>query len=139
LTSNDGRTARRGGPPLSGTVANVTLDDLAVQLREFVSAREWDQFHTPKNLAMALAGEVGELVSELQWLTPEEAARVMADPQAAARMRSELADVTIYLVRLADLLGVDLIEAARVKLIESGCRYDVETYRGSARKAPPLS
>jgi NTP pyrophosphatase (non-canonical NTP hydrolase) len=123
----------------SGTVASVTLDDLAVQLREFVSAREWDQFHTPKNLAMALAGEVGELVAELQWLTPEEAERVMADPQAAARMRSELADVTIYLVRLADLLGVDLIEAARVKLIESGRRYDVETYLGSARKAPPLS
>ncbi len=123
----------------SGTVADVTLDDLAVQLREFVSAREWDQFHTPKNLAMALAGEVGELVAELQWLTPEEAARVMADPEAAARMRSELADVTIYLVRLADLLDVDLIEAARVKLIESGRRYDVETYLGSARKAPPLS
>jgi NTP pyrophosphatase (non-canonical NTP hydrolase) len=54
-------------------VASVTLDDLAVQLREFVSAREWDQFHTPKNLAMALAGEVGELVAELQWLTPAEA------------------------------------------------------------------
>jgi NTP pyrophosphatase (non-canonical NTP hydrolase) len=115
------------------------VDDLAAQLREFVSAREWDQFHTPKNLAMALAGEVGELVAELQWLTPEESGRVMADPQAAARMRSELADVTIYLVRLADVLGVDLIEAARVKLIESGRRYDVETYLGSARKAPPLS
>jgi NTP pyrophosphatase (non-canonical NTP hydrolase) len=117
----------------------MTLDELAVQLRKFASAREWDQFHTPKNLAMALAGEVGELVAELQWLTPEEAARVMADPQAAARMRSELADVTIYLVRLADLLGIDLIEAARAKLAESDRRYDVETYRGSARKAPPLS
>jgi NTP pyrophosphatase (non-canonical NTP hydrolase) len=117
----------------------VTLDDLAVQLREFVSARDWDQFHTSKNLAMALAGEVGELVAELQWLTPTEAEQVMTDPQAAARMRSELADVTIYLVRLADVLGVDLIEAARVKLAESGRRYDVETYRGSARKAPPLS
>ena len=120
-------------------MAGVTLDDLAAQLREFVSAREWDQFHTPKNLAMALAGEVGELVAELQWLTPEEAGRVMDDPEAAARMRSELGDVTIYLVRLADLLGVDLIEAARVKLAESGRRYDVETYRGSARKAPPLA
>jgi NTP pyrophosphatase (non-canonical NTP hydrolase) len=133
------RIEPRRGELASGTVADVTLDDLAAQLREFVSAREWEQFHTPKNLAMALAGEVGELVAELQWLTPEEAARVMADPQAAARMRSELADVTIYLVRLADVLGVDLIEAARTKLIESGRRYDVETYRGSARKAPPLS
>ena len=118
------------------TVADVTLDELAVLLREFVAAREWEQFHRPKNLAMALAGEVGELLAELQWLTPGEAARVMEDPEAAARMRSELADVSIYLVRLADVLNVDLIEAARAKLADSERRYDVENYRGSARKAP---
>jgi NTP pyrophosphatase (non-canonical NTP hydrolase) len=117
----------------------MTLDELAVRLREFAAAREWEQFHTPKNLAMALAGEVGELLAELQWLTPEEAARVMADPEAAARMRSELADVTIYLVRLASVLGVDLIEAAQAKLAESDSRYPAHSYRGSARKAPPLS
>jgi len=122
-----------------GTVADVTLDELVVRLREFAAVRAWERFHTPKNLAMALAGEVGELVAELQWLTPEEAEQVMADPEAAARMRAELADVTIYLVRLADVLGVDLIEAARVKLMESDRRYDVETYHGSTRKAPPLS
>ncbi len=116
----------------------MTLTELAVRLREFAAAREWEKFHTPKNLAMALAGEVGELVAELQWLTPEEAERVMADPEAAARMRSELADVTIYLVRLADVLGVDLIGVARAKLAESEERYDVDNYRGSARKAPPL-
>ena len=115
------------------------MDELAVRVREFAAARAWEQFHTPKNLAMALAGEVGELVAELQWLTPDEAAGVMDDPAAAARMRSELGDVTLYLVRLADVLGVDLVEAARVKLEESGRRYDVETYRGSARKAPPLA
>jgi NTP pyrophosphatase (non-canonical NTP hydrolase) len=73
------------------------LAELTTRLREFAAARDWEQFHTPKNLAMALAGEVGELLAELQWLTPEEASRVMADPEAAARMRSELADVTIYL------------------------------------------
>jgi NTP pyrophosphatase (non-canonical NTP hydrolase) len=117
----------------------VTLDELAVRVREFAAAREWEQFHTPKNLAMALAGEVGELVAELQWLTPDEASRVMDDAEAAARMRSELGDVTIYLVRLADVLGVDLVEAARVKLAESERRYDVERYHGSSRKAPPLS
>jgi len=115
------------------------LDELTVRLREFATAREWERFHTPKNLAMALAGEVGELLAELQWLTPEEAARVMAEPEAAARLRSELADVTMYLVRLADLLGVDLIEAAHAKLAENEYRYDAEKYRGSARKAPPLS
>jgi NTP pyrophosphatase (non-canonical NTP hydrolase) len=115
------------------------LDELTALIREFAAAREWEQFHTPKNLAMALAGEVGELLAELQWLTPEEAARVMADPEAASRIRSELADVTIYLVRLGDVLGTDLIEAAQAKLAQSEDRYDVETYRGSARKAPPLS
>jgi NTP pyrophosphatase (non-canonical NTP hydrolase) len=115
------------------------LEDLVVRLREFAAIRDWEQFHTPKNLAMALAGEVGELLAELQWLTPEEAARVMADPEAAGRMRSELADVTIYLVRLADVLDVGLIEAARMKLEESERRYNVEEFRGSARKAPPMS
>ncbi|GAA2088742.1 nucleotide pyrophosphohydrolase [Actinomadura alba] len=115
------------------------LEDLVVRLREFAAVREWDQFHTPKNLAMALAGEVGELLAELQWLTPEEAERVMHDPEAAARVRSELADVTIYLTRLADVLGVDLIAAAHVKLDEGERRYDAATYRGSIRKAPPIT
>jgi NTP pyrophosphatase (non-canonical NTP hydrolase) len=117
----------------------MTLAELAVRVRQFAAARDWQQFHTPKNLAMALAGEVGELLAELQWLTPEEASRVMENPQAAARMRSELADVTIYLVRLADVLGVDLIEASVAKLAENEQRFDVQHYRGSAAKAPPLS
>jgi NTP pyrophosphatase (non-canonical NTP hydrolase) len=122
------------------TVAVVTtsLEGLAARLREFQAARDWEQFHTPKNLAMALAGEVGELLAELQWLTPDESARVMEDADAGARVRSELADVTIYLVSLADALGVDLVRAAHAKLSESEQRYDPETYRGSARKAPPL-
>lgn len=115
------------------------LAGLAERLREFAAARDWEQFHTPKNLAMALAGEVGELVAELQWLTPEEARRVMADPDAAARLRSELADVAIYLTRLADVLGVDLVKAAHAKLDEGERRYDADTYRGSARKAPPIA
>jgi NTP pyrophosphatase (non-canonical NTP hydrolase) len=117
----------------------VTLDELTVRLRAFVAARDWEQFHTPKNLAMALAGEVGELVAELQWLTPEESAAVMSDPVAGARVRAELGDVTIFLLHLADALGIDPIEAAHAKLDESEVRYDVSTYRGSARKAPPLS
>jgi NTP pyrophosphatase (non-canonical NTP hydrolase) len=117
----------------------MTLDELAARLRDFAAARDWEQFHTPKNLAMALAGEVGELIAELQWLTPDEATRVMADPEAAARMRSELADVTIYLVRLASVLGVDLLDVAQAKLAEAETRYPAASYRGSARKAPPLS
>ncbi|MEV4746320.1 nucleotide pyrophosphohydrolase [Streptosporangium sp. NPDC049248] len=114
------------------------LEELAGRLRRFAHDREWEQFHTPKNLAMALAGEVGELLAELQWLTPEESARAMENPEAAGRLRSELADVMVYLTRLADVLNVDLVEAAHAKLDQSDRRYDVEAYRGSARKAPPL-
>ncbi|MGP4028378.1 nucleotide pyrophosphohydrolase [Actinomadura sp. 3N407] len=112
---------------------------LAERLRGFAAERDWEQFHTPKNLAMALAGEVGELLAELQWLTPEESAAVMADAEAAARIRAELGDVAIYLTRLADVLGVDLMRAAHDKLDASGRRYDAATYRGSARKAPPIT
>jgi NTP pyrophosphatase (non-canonical NTP hydrolase) len=112
------------------------IGELAGQLRAFTAARDWEQFHTPKNLAMALAGEAGELLAEFQWLTPEEAADVMADPQAARQVRAEIADVFIYLTRLADVLGVDLLSAAADKLAESERRYDVATYRGSRHKAP---
>jgi NTP pyrophosphatase (non-canonical NTP hydrolase) len=113
--------------------------ELARRLREFAAARDWEQFHTPKNLAMALAGEAGELIAELQWLTPEASRTVMADAEAGTRVRSELADVFLYLTRLADVLGVDLVEAAHTKLDESERRYDPETYRGTIRKAPPLT
>ncbi|MED7927069.1 nucleotide pyrophosphohydrolase [Nonomuraea sp. LP-02] len=111
------------------------LEDLAARLRAFARARDWEQFHTPKNLAMALAGEVGELVAEFQWLTAEESAD--PGPEALARMRTELGDVTLYLVRLADVLGVDLLAAATDKLADNERRYDADRYRGSARKAPP--
>ena len=93
-----------------------SLRDLAGLLRSFALARDWEQYHTPKNLAMALAGEVGELVACFQWLTPDESARLMADPSAAAAVESELADVLQYLIRLADVLGVDLANAFRTKL-----------------------
>ncbi|WP_308170126.1 nucleotide pyrophosphohydrolase [Acrocarpospora catenulata] len=112
------------------------LDELANRLREFVRAREWERFHTPKNLAMALAGEAGELLAEFQWLTPEESGEL--DQEALGRVRAELGDVMLYLVRLADAVGVDLVEAAHAKLGENERRYDVPTYRGSARKAPPF-
>lgn len=118
---------------------STEIESLTTRLREFVAARDWQPFHTPKNLAMALAGEVGELLAELQWLTPEESANVMSDPEAGARVRSEVADVMTFLVRLADSLDIDLIEATHAKLDESERRYTPEEYRGSARKAPPLA
>ncbi|WP_219468617.1 nucleotide pyrophosphohydrolase [Nonomuraea rhizosphaerae] len=113
------------------------LASLATRLRAFAHARDWEQFHTPKNLAMALAGEAGELLAEFQWLTPEESSDL--DPATLARVRSELGDVMTYLVRLADILDIDLVEAAHAKTDEGERRYDPALYRGSARKAPPLS
>ncbi|MGK5557712.1 nucleotide pyrophosphohydrolase [Actinomadura kijaniata] len=114
------------------------IEELAARLRAFAEARDWEQFHTPKNLAMALAGEAGELLAEFQWLTPEESATIMDTP-AGPRVRAELADVFSYLVRLADVLGVDLPQAAHAKIDENERRYDADAYRGSARKAPPLT
>jgi NTP pyrophosphatase (non-canonical NTP hydrolase) len=110
------------------------VDDLTAQVRAFAQEREWQRFHTPKNLAMALAGEVGELLAEFQWLTPDEASRVMDDPVASARVRAEIGDVMIYLTRLADVLGIDLVEAALAKLDEVAVRYPVDQAKGSAAK-----
>lgn len=111
------------------------VDDLVDRLRTFADEREWQQFHTPKNLVMALAGEVGELVAEFQWLTPDESIRAIDEPDAGLRVRAEIGDVMIYLTRLADVLGINLVEAAHAKLDESARRYPVETTRGSAVKA----
>ncbi|WP_034270215.1 nucleotide pyrophosphohydrolase [Haloechinothrix halophila] len=101
----------------------MTLDDLSQRLREFADARDWQRYHTPKNLAMALSGEVGELTALFQWLTPEESARWQDAPDFAANVRDELADVTIYLVRLADVLGVDLLDVAKTKLDRNEIRF----------------
>ncbi len=111
-----------------------SIEELTDRVRAFALERNWEQFHTPKNLAMALAGEVGELLAELQWLTPEQSATVMNDEELGPRVRAEIGDVIIYLVRLADVLGVDLVEAALEKLDESGHRYTVEASRGSSAK-----
>jgi NTP pyrophosphatase (non-canonical NTP hydrolase) len=105
-----------------------------MQVRVFAQERNWEQFHTPKNLAMALAGEVGELLAELQWLTPEQSSAVMQDERLGPRVRAEIGDVTIYLLRLADVLDIDLAQAASDKLSEAGQRYTVEAAHGSATK-----
>lgn len=105
--------------------------ELRDRLRWFAREREWEQFHTPKNLAMALAGEVGELLEIFQWLTPEQAESVM-DGGRAGDVRDELADVLIYLVRLADVLDVDLTAAATAKLERNEIRYPADTVRGRA-------
>lgn len=98
------------------------LDELRDELRAFAAARDWEQFHTPKNLAMALAGEAGELLAEFQWLTPEQSSRVMATEQAEA-IRDEIADVLIYLTRLADVLDISPVAAAIAKVEHNERRF----------------
>lgn len=107
---------------------------LAEELRRFAAERDWDQFHSPKNLVMALTGEVGELAEVFQWVTEDQSRTVGSDPRTAQAVRDELADVTLYLVRLADVLGVDLDEAIRNKLALNAAKYPVEKARGSSRK-----
>jgi dCTP diphosphatase len=92
------------------------IDELKLEIRAFADARDWEVFHTPKNLSMAVAGEAGELVSEFQWLTTEESRRENLAPKKFTDIKMEIADVAIYLFRLADVLGVDLAEAMREKI-----------------------
>jgi NTP pyrophosphatase (non-canonical NTP hydrolase) len=113
----------------------LEVANLQDAVARFAREREWEPFHSPKNLAMALAGEVGELVELFQWLT-EDASRGVAHAPATARpVRDELADVMIYLVRLAAVLEVDLDEAVRSKLATNAAKYPVERARGNATKA----
>jgi NTP pyrophosphatase (non-canonical NTP hydrolase) len=92
------------------------LEALATRLADFARARDWEQYHNPRNLAAALSVEAAELLEIFQWMTDVEAQAVMQEPSRAAAVRDECADVLIYLVRLADVLGVDLIAEAGAKI-----------------------
>ncbi|WP_329453565.1 nucleotide pyrophosphohydrolase (plasmid) [Streptomyces sp. NBC_01724] len=116
----------------------MTIRSLQQALADFAAEREWEQFHIPKNLAMALAGETGELLEVFQWLTPEESATVMSDPQRAPRVREEIADVFAYLLRMADVLGIDLEQALLEKIEVNGRKYPVDRARGRADKYTQL-
>jgi dCTP diphosphatase len=109
------------------------LTDLRDCLRTFAAARDWDQFHTPKNLSMALIAEAAELVEHFQWLTPEQSWELAEEKRVA--VSQELADILIYLVRTADKLNVDLLAAANEKMRINEQRYPVEKVRGDARRA----
>ena len=109
-----------------------TLAALRNALRRFAAARDWQQFHTPKNLAMALSVEAAELLECFQWLTPEQSTGLAGrDLQA---VEEEVADVLLYLLRLTDVLGIDPLRAAQRKLAVNARKYPVAVARGSARK-----
>lgn len=105
------------------------LERLTERLRDFAEARDWERFHTPKNLAMALAAEVGELLVHFQWLTQEESATLSDEPEALSDVSDELADVAIYLLRMADIMGVDLWAAVSRKIERNEERFPAEVER----------
>jgi NTP pyrophosphatase (non-canonical NTP hydrolase) len=108
------------------------LEAIRLAVRQFTAEREWQQFHSPKNLAMALAGETGELVSLFQWL--DEAASRNLSAARLADAADEIADVQMYLVALADQLGIDIAQAVAGKMAKNAEKYPAEAFRRSARK-----
>jgi dCTP diphosphatase len=111
-----------------------TLEELTVALRKFVAEREWQQFHDPKNLAMLLASEAGELVAEYRWVPGENADAHSGEAKARARIASEVADVGIALLLLCDRIGLDLGTAIADKIAANAHRYPVEASRGRAER-----
>ena len=109
------------------------LEELRQRLARFASERDWDQFHSPKNLSMALIAEAAELVEHFQWLSEEESKKLPTDKQDEVAM--ELADILIFLIRIADKLQVDLAETAWKKIHINESRYPVEKVKGSAKRA----
>ena len=113
-------------------MAESAIANLASRLQTFAKERDWDRFHSPKNLAMALVGEAGELAAEFQWINEGDSYRL--DAQQMERVQLESADVFLYLIRLADRLDFDLVKAAERKLELNAKRYPAEQVRGSSKK-----
>ena len=113
-------------------MSETTLEGLKLKLREFARVRQWEQFHSPKNLAMALSVEVAELVEHFQWITEEQSSDLA--PQRHAEVELELADIFIFLLRLCDQLDVDLMEVTQRKIAFNNERYPVDKVKGSSKK-----
>ena len=108
------------------------IKELQLRLAEFAKERDWEQFHTPKNLTMALSGEVGELTEIFQWLTDKQSFNL--NNKQTSALNEELADVFLYLIRLADVTGVDLLKASEEKLQKNALKHPIEKCFGNAKK-----
>ncbi len=116
----------------AGCNGREEFDELVRQIREFVDERDWEQFHSPKNLAMALVVEAAELVEIFQWMTEEESSEL--NERDRRRVTEEIADVMTYLIRISDRLNIDLLGAVEQKLAATRQKYPAELVRGSSRK-----
>lgn len=114
----------------------AALGRLRNRLREFAAARDWNQFHSPKNLAIALSVEAGELLEHFQWISDQESLQL--PPEKLVKIREGMADVLLCLIRVADILDVELIQSANSKIEANSKKYPVEESRGSAKKYTEL-
>ena len=112
----------------------MNIDEIQARLADFAKERDWEQFHSPKNLSMALAGEAGELLEVFQWLTQEQSQLASLSSDQLEAATEELADVLIYALRLADKLDIDLQGAISKKIDKNALRYTVEASKGSSAK-----
>lgn len=112
----------------------IEVENLAASLQRFADDRDWQQFHSPKNLLLALTGEVGELCEIFQWMSEADSVAAAKHPSTAQAVKDELADVLMYLVRLSSVLGVDLNEAVTSKLALNGQKYPVEKAKSTSKK-----
>jgi NTP pyrophosphatase (non-canonical NTP hydrolase) len=113
-------------------MTHQNLDEIKQRLRQFANERDWDQFHSPKNLSMALIAEAAELVEHFQWLTEDQSRSL--EPDKLLEVREELADIQIYLIRIADKLNVNLFDAVNDKIKVNASKYPADKVRGSAKK-----
>lgn len=120
------------------TDSATTIEDIKKHVLAFAREREWEQFHSPKNLSMALAAEAGELMEHFLWATPEQSRGIANDAAKRGKIADELADVVIYAVEFANATGLDLAAAIEAKMIANGKKYPVEKARGRADKYTEL-
>ncbi len=113
-------------------MSEPALDEIKLKLREFAQKRDWEQFHSPKNLSMALSVEASEIVEHFQWMTEQESSELTAKRHAAVAF--EMADVFIFLLRLSDILNIDLMEVTKRKVELNEKRYPIDLVKGSAKK-----
>jgi dCTP diphosphatase len=118
--------------------STTTLADLKARVLAFVRERDWEQFHSPKNLSMALAAETGELMEHFLWATPEASRTIAADGVKRGKIADELADVVIYALEFANITGLDVAAAIEKKMAANAQKYPVEKARGRAEKYDEL-
>ncbi|MEH0861973.1 nucleotide pyrophosphohydrolase [Halobacteriovorax sp. DPLXC-1] len=116
----------------------INVEELKVKLRKFAEDRDWDQFHSPKNLSMALSVEVSELVEIFQWLGTKESLEIMGNDKKRKMVEDEVADIFYYLLRITDKLEIDLESVLMRKMIDNEQKYPVELSKGSAKKYTEL-